>query len=418
MAKKRKADAGIEEEDLPCARKRYKASPISLVKLYDFITEDQARAIEDMELDSLVEIKCYCLNNKLINWFASLYDKNTREFVIPGRGRIPLDEESVYRTLGLPYGTNPVIYCVDREVEASLGALLFPADGNTPTTSRVYQILKDMTDSGDAFKHIFVMYIISTVLSPTTRNRVSNRCYPVMDNIGNVNTLQWCKFVVGHLHDELSKGSASQACLFHLQLLYVDSLDVSGLDLDLPQARFASNIWSKEDIDKLKSQFAIPYTLFGGDAGFTKWFDTCADPSCSNENGWFDGVSCARLESLQGNAIIDMGNRFAECAQGFVSDSAPAAARGTRSTSGQRNDPHTSSVAVASPIVTSSTSGQRNDPHTSSGAAASPIVTRSTRSKGKAAQISTAAGAAPIVTRSTRSKGKVAQCNVPENIPK
>ncbi|KAM0870361.1 hypothetical protein ACQ4PT_040052 [Festuca glaucescens] len=214
MDKKRKVDAGIEEEDHPRARKRNRASPIGLVKLYEFITEDQARAIEEMELDILLEIKCHCLNNKLINWFASLYDKNTQEFVIPGRGRIPLDEEYVYHTLGLPYGTNPVIYSVDREVEASLGALLFSADSSTPTTSRVYQILKDMTDSGDAFKQIFVMYIISTVLSPTSRNRVSNKCYPVM-------------------------------------LLYVDSLIVSGLDLDLPQARFASNIWSKEDIDKV-----------------------------------------------------------------------------------------------------------------------------------------------------------------------
>ncbi|KAM0874540.1 hypothetical protein ACQ4PT_037370 [Festuca glaucescens] len=291
MAKKLKADAGIEEEDAPRAHKRNRASPIGLVKLYEFISEDQARAIQDMELDSLLDIKCHCLNNKLINWFASLYDKNTREFVIPGRGRIPLDEESVYRTLGLPYGTNPVVYSVDREVEASLGALLFPADGSTPMTSRVYQILKDMTDSGDAFKQTFVMYVISTVLSPTTRNRVSNRCYPVMANIGNVHTLQWCKFVADQLHDELSKGSASQTCLFHLQLLYVDSLDVSGLDLDLPQACFASNIWSKEDIDKvlladlrddkvsygkleLKSQFAIPYTLFGGAAGFTKCDDS------------------------------------------------------------------------------------------------------------------------------------------------
>ncbi|KAM0913352.1 hypothetical protein ACQ4PT_012211 [Festuca glaucescens] len=390
MAKKRKADAGIEEEDAPHAPKRNRASPIGLVKLYEFISEDQARAIEDMELDSLLHIKCHCLNNKLINWFASLHDKNTREFVIPGRGKIPLDEESVYRTLGLPYGTNPVVYSVDHEVEAFLGALLFPADGSTPMTSRVYQILKDMTDSGDAFKQTFVMYIISTVLSPTTRNRVSNRCYPMMANIVNVHTLQWCKFIANQLHDELSKGSASHACLFHLQLLYVDSLDVSGLDLDLPQARFASNIWSKEDIDKvlladlqdnkfsygkleLKSQFAIPYTLFGGAAGFTKWFDTYVDPSCSTE----------------GNAGIDMANRFAKCAQGFVSD-----------------EPFSSAAAAAR--VTCSTSGQGNDAQTSSAAADAPRVTRSTRGQGKAAQTSIAA-TAPRVTHSTSGQGKIAQ---------
>ena len=34
-----------------------------------------------------------------------------------------------------------------------------------------------------------------------------------------------------------------------LQLLYIDSLDVSGLNLDLPEGRYAINIWSKENID-------------------------------------------------------------------------------------------------------------------------------------------------------------------------
>lgn len=33
------------------------------------------------------------------------------------------------------------------------------------------------------------------------------------------------------------------------QLLYVDSLDISALELTLPEARFAVNRWSKEDID-------------------------------------------------------------------------------------------------------------------------------------------------------------------------
>ena len=183
MARKRKANAANEDEDPPRARKRNRASPSGLVKLYDFISNDQATAVANMELDSLLDIKCHCLHNKLLNWLAGLYDKTTREFVIPGRGRIPLDEESVYRTLGLPYGTNPVIYSVDREVEASLGALLFPNDGTTPLTTRVFEILKTMTDSGDQFKQTFVMYVISTILSPTTRNHVSNRCYPVMVSI-------------------------------------------------------------------------------------------------------------------------------------------------------------------------------------------------------------------------------------------
>ena len=37
--------------------------------------------------------------------------------------------------------------------------------------------------------------------------------------------------------------------VYVLQLLYVDSIDISKLNIDLPDGRFAVNIWSKEDID-------------------------------------------------------------------------------------------------------------------------------------------------------------------------
>ncbi|KAM0866443.1 hypothetical protein ACQ4PT_042611 [Festuca glaucescens] len=301
MVKKRKAVAGIREDEARAHKRvRNRASPIGLFKLYEFLSQVQGDAVAEMELETMLGIKCHCLNNKLITWFAGLYDKHTQEFVIPGRGRIPLDEDSVFRTLGLPYGTEPLVYAVDSTAEAALAPILFPADGSTPLTSRVYTILKDMTESGVPFKQIFVMYVISTVLSPTTRNHVSNRCYHVMANIANVHKLKWCKFVVDQLHYELSKGKVSQGCLFHLQLLYVDSVDVSALDLELPEGRFAATIWSKENIDKvlladlendgqsygkleLKRQFGIDYTLFGGAMGFTKWVDTCADRSCSIE---------------------------------------------------------------------------------------------------------------------------------------
>ena len=62
--------------------------------------------------------------------------------------------------------------------------------------------------------------------------------------------MDFCKFVCDKLHEELSTRNVSSACLFHLQLLYVDSLDVTSLNLDLSDAEFAVNRWSKENVDK------------------------------------------------------------------------------------------------------------------------------------------------------------------------
>lgn len=180
MVKKRKSADVSGDDDKAPARKRNRASPCSLVNLFNFMNKDQKAAVVGMEMDSLLDIKCHFLHDRLIQWFYGLYDKHSHEFVIPGRGRIPLNEQSIYRTLGLPLGFEPVVYAVNSDIENELGPQLFGELGSTPMRTKVFDILKAMESGDEAFKQIWVMYVVSTVLAPTTSNNVSNRCYPVM----------------------------------------------------------------------------------------------------------------------------------------------------------------------------------------------------------------------------------------------
>ena len=154
-----------------------------LCKLHDHLTGHQKAAVVKMEFDSMLDIKCPVLHNGLINWLTGTYDNSSREFVIPGRGRIPLNDRTVYRTIGLPIGDVPVVYAIDREIEAVLGPKLFPDVGHTPKVTRVWEILKEMEVSDEGFQQIFLMYIMCTVLRPTTCNKVSSRCYPAMVSV-------------------------------------------------------------------------------------------------------------------------------------------------------------------------------------------------------------------------------------------
>ncbi|KAM0820969.1 hypothetical protein ACQ4PT_041929 [Festuca glaucescens] len=215
-------------------RARNRASPFPVVRLYDHLSSDQKKSIEDMDLGSMLDIKCHVLHNPLIRWLAPLYDSHSREFVIPGRGRIPLNADSIYRTLGLPRGDIPVVYAMDSGIEARLGPLLFPGHSSTPKITGVFTMLSEMTQDDDIFKQVWMMYLVCTLLAPTTSNKVSNRCYPILENISNVRNMNLCQFVCDRLHDELCTGKPSGGCLFHVQLLYVDSLDISSLNLDLP----------------------------------------------------------------------------------------------------------------------------------------------------------------------------------------
>ena len=48
------------------------------------------------------------------------------------------------------------------------------------------------------------------------------------------------------------------------QLLYVDSLDITGLDIDLPRGRYAVTIWSKKNLETaLKADLQLDGKTYG-----------------------------------------------------------------------------------------------------------------------------------------------------------
>ena len=161
-------------------RLRNRASPCGIVKTYDRLTSVQRRAISEMGFGSLLDIKCHTLHNPLIFWLVKLYDPESRELVIPTRGRIPLSEDSVERIMGIPHGSDDVIYRVDSEVQDRLVGVLFGKDVRTPKTTRVCEIIGETRVADGRFKRLWMMYAICTLLSPTSLNKVSNRVYPIL----------------------------------------------------------------------------------------------------------------------------------------------------------------------------------------------------------------------------------------------
>ncbi|KAM0825095.1 hypothetical protein ACQ4PT_069768 [Festuca glaucescens] len=79
MVKKRKAADVSRSHDEPQPRKRVRnrASPFALMKLHTSYTIDQKEVVVQMELDSLLDIKCSFLHSRVIDWFCGLYDKHS-----------------------------------------------------------------------------------------------------------------------------------------------------------------------------------------------------------------------------------------------------------------------------------------------------------------------------------------------------
>jgi hypothetical protein len=163
-------------------RQRNRASQERLTILNEGFTDEQKGAAGEMGMQALMNVRCTNLVNPVCDWLGEIYEPASREFVIPGRGRLPLDEESVFCTLGVPRGEIKVPYEVNNKIEEALFARLFPGMASMPNTTVLATSLEGMKTHGEVFKMKLLMYLISAVFAPTTSLRPSNKCFPILVN--------------------------------------------------------------------------------------------------------------------------------------------------------------------------------------------------------------------------------------------
>ncbi|XBI75350.1 hypothetical protein VPH35_068729 [Triticum aestivum] len=182
-----------------------------------------------MGMQALMNVRCTNLVNPVCDWLGEIYDPASREFVIPGRGRLSLNNKSVFCTLGVPCGQIKVPFEVNNDIEEALFPRLFPGLESMPNTSILADSLQAMTTHGDVFKMMLLMYLISAVFASTTSLRPSNKCFPILAKLKDVKNMNWCKFIADFLHDAFSSKMYQKGRL-HLMLMYIDCLDRSIMD--------------------------------------------------------------------------------------------------------------------------------------------------------------------------------------------
>ncbi|KQK20258.2 hypothetical protein BRADI_1g53476v3 [Brachypodium distachyon] len=201
--------------DAKGALKRNRASPAAIVKLYDDLTEDKKTVIRGMFLGSFLDIKCEVLHNYLVDYVARSYDSSSRSFVFPGRGVLPLTAQSVHEVLGAPNGPDDVPYHEDHALEDELVPNLFGIGNSRPKVSDVAKAIIACEVADDRFKRLWLIYVVSTCLAPTTDTKISNKCYPMLAYINRMGDLNLCKFVADQLHMHFSENKFRKGCLLY-----------------------------------------------------------------------------------------------------------------------------------------------------------------------------------------------------------
>ncbi|XBH67261.1 hypothetical protein VPH35_095668 [Triticum aestivum] len=286
-----------------------------------------------MGMQALMDVRCKNLVNPVCDWLGEIYDTASREFVIPGCGRLLLDEEFVFCTLGVPRGEIKVPYEVNNKIEETLFARLFPGMASMPNTTVLAISLEGMKTHVEVFKMKLLMYLISAVFAPNTSLRPSNKCFPILVKLKDVNNMNWCTFIADFLHDAFSNKMYQKGCRLHLMLMYVDRLDLSTVDFTgiggtPPPHKFAVSAWTYDAVkavlaadkitDKkygklqLMAKHAIDYSVFGGPQNFGKWMDMHSAPSCPAE-------ARAPVEHLIGQFASRMTGLLGKLVEGWTS---------------------------------------------------------------------------------------------------
>ncbi|KAI4987269.1 hypothetical protein ZWY2020_020069 [Hordeum vulgare] len=234
-----------------------RASQERLTLMTKGFSDDQQKVASDMGMQSLMNVVCSNLVNPLCDWLGKIYDHVSREFVILGRGRLPLDEESVFCTSG-----------THNDIEQELFPHLFPHDVTMPNKTMLATLLENMKTHDDVFKMNLLMYLISSIFAPTTSLCPSNKCFPILARLDNVKNMNWCKLIADFLYDALSNKMYQKGCRLHLMLMYVDRLDLSTVDLAAvggvpPPHKFVVSAWTYDVVKVVLAAEMITHIKYG-----------------------------------------------------------------------------------------------------------------------------------------------------------
>ncbi|XBH72025.1 hypothetical protein VPH35_099412 [Triticum aestivum] len=332
LPQQNRATGRTKHGDEKKTRHRNRASQERLTILTEGFTNEQKGAAREMGMQALMDVQCKNLVNPICDWLGEIYDPASREFVIPGRGRLPLDEELVFCTLGVPRGEIKVPYEVNNKIEEALFARLFPGMASMPNTTVLATSLEGMKTHGEVFKMKLLMYLISAVFAPTTSLRPSNKCFPILAKLKDVKNMNWCKFIADFLHDAFSNKMYQKGCRLHLMLMYVDRLDLSTVDFTgiggpPPPHKFIVSAWTYDAVKvvlaadritdtkygklQLMAKHAIDCSVFGGPQNFGKWRDVHSAPSCPAE-------ARAPVERLVGQFASGMTSLLGKLVEGWT----------------------------------------------------------------------------------------------------
>ncbi|KAK9691827.1 hypothetical protein RND81_09G222700 [Saponaria officinalis] len=208
-------------------------SPRGLFTLIEKLSAKQRESVQEIGFGGLLLLKANAFYNVMLPFLLESYHKESRMFVVDEMNKCVLTPQDMYDVFMLPldYGNKVEVASRKRKDNPDL-ELLSNWRGKFcvgPKEEVLLDVLAKsmikMTDGGDEFKQLFVLYAMGTLLAPTAHKNVDLLLTKAVNNVVNIANLDWCSYVLdqlGFVVDKWKKKKTKNVggCTMFLQIVY------------------------------------------------------------------------------------------------------------------------------------------------------------------------------------------------------
>ncbi|KAK6151769.1 hypothetical protein DH2020_014404 [Rehmannia glutinosa] len=257
-AKKMSKVVGGEKKLLAKILERKKSYPTTIRTGHDFLTQcrpkglfDVVKSLIDSQIEDvknigfggLLNLNVHHLPAQMIPWLVQRFNGKSRLLSIDERTRFVITADDICDVFLLPKTDREVLVfkrndSLDPIVEFKKKVGI---DGTSSVGTLKSKLMGEFKQGGDDFKRMFVLYNLSTLLTPTANRTVDVSCFKSLLDVDAISHFDWCSLVlerVGMAVDNFNKKSTTHisGCILALQIIYLHRLKWQGVaePFDLP----------------------------------------------------------------------------------------------------------------------------------------------------------------------------------------
>ncbi|KAJ8434264.1 hypothetical protein Cgig2_010474 [Carnegiea gigantea] len=169
----------------------------------------------------ILAVRTKLIPKRLARWLLEKYDPWDCSLNLPN-GKLLIDKEDVYATLGLPMGQLEIT-----EGQSSQSAINVERGG--PLIGSIHEVILERGGHGHELITDFIAYAISTCIIGNANDTCHFRVVKYLLNVNEIHKYNWCAYAIKRLNDAVIEWKRDKSKFFTGPLLFLMNMRPSCL---------------------------------------------------------------------------------------------------------------------------------------------------------------------------------------------